>query len=108
MTTTAFYALQVLMGLIALAAGYAKLSGMSIMVQSLELIGLGQGFQSVVGSLEIVAGLCLLFPRSGLIGAVLLISVTISGLGATIGHVAIPHADASPLIVVHGKQGWNI
>jgi hypothetical protein len=108
MTTIAFYALQVLMGLIAFAAGYAKLSGMSVMVQPFELFGLGQGFQSAAGALEIVAGLCLLFPRSGLIGAVLLISVTISSLGATIGHVAIPRADASQLIVVHGKQGWDI
>ena len=108
MTTIAFYALQVLMGLIAFAAGYAKLSGMSVMIEPFELIGLGQGFQSVAGSLEIVAGLCLLFPRSGLIGAVLLTSVTITTLGVTIGHVAIPRADASQLIVVHGKQAWDI
>jgi uncharacterized membrane protein YphA (DoxX/SURF4 family) len=108
MTTIAFYALQVLMGLIALAAGYAKLSGVSAMVQPFELIGLGQGFQAAAGSLEIVAGLCLLFPRSGLIGAVLLISVTISGVGATMGHVATPQAEASPLIVVHGKQALDI
>ncbi len=106
--TIVFYAVQVLVGLIALAAGYAKLSGMSVIVQPFELMGLGQGFQSAIGSIEIVGGLCLLFPRSGLIGAVLLISVTISTLGATIGHVAIPRADASQLIVVHSKQGWDI
>ena len=108
MTTIAFYALQVLTGLIAFTVGYAKLSGMSVIVQPFELMGLGQGFQSVAGSLEIVAGLCLLFPRSGLIGAVLLTSVTISTLGVTIGHAAFPRADASQLIVVHGKQAWDI
>lgn len=108
MTTIAFYALQVLVGLIAFAAGYAKLSGMSVMIQPFELMGLGQGFRLAAGSLEIVGGVCLLFPRSGLIGAVLLTSVMISTLGATIGHVSSPRADASQLIVVHNKQGWDI
>ena len=108
MTTIAFYALQVLVGLIALTVGYAKLTGMSVMIQPFELIGLGQGFRLAAGSLEIVGGLCLLFPRSGLIGAVLLTSVMISTLGATIGHVASPRADAPQITVVHARQGWNI
>ena len=108
MTTITFYALQVLIGLIALAAGCAKLSGMSVMIQPFELIGLGQGFRLAAGSLEIVGGLCLLFPRSGLVGAVLLTSVMISTLGASIGHVTRPTADASQILVVHAKHGWNI
>ena len=108
MTTFAFYALQVLVGLIAFAAGCAKLSGMSVMIQPFELMGLGQGFRLAAGSLEIVGGLCLLFPRLGLIGAALLTSVMISTLGATIGHVSSPRADAPQIIVVHTKQGWNI
>ncbi|TMJ05964.1 MAG: hypothetical protein E6G97_01370 [Alphaproteobacteria bacterium] len=108
MTTIAFYAVQVLVGVIAFAAGCAKLGGAGVIVQPLELIGLGQGFQLAAGSLEVMAGLCLLFPRSGLIGAALLSAVTIGTLGATLGHGAAPRADAAPLVVVHSKQGWNI
>ena len=88
MKAIAFYAVQVLAGLAAFAMGIAKLAAMGVMAQPLELMGLGQGFRLAVGSLEIIAGLCLLFPRSGLIGAVLLASLTISTFGASYGQVA--------------------
>ena len=108
MKSIAFYAVQVLTGLAAFAAGYAMLAGISLMVQPFEVMGLGQGFRSAVGSLEIIAGLFLLFPRSGPIGAVLLASLMIGTLGASLGHVAGQRADALPLTAVHAKQGWDI
>ena len=109
MKAIAFYAVQVLAGLAAFAVGIAKLAAMGVMAQPLELMGLGQGFRLAVGSLEIVAGLCLLFPRSGLIGAVLLASLTISTFGASYGQVAGLRTDALPFTAVHAKkQGWDI
>jgi hypothetical protein len=106
--TIVFYAMQVLVGLIALAAGCAKLSGMGVMMAPFELIGLGQSFRLAAGSIDVVGGLCLLFPRSGLIGAALLISVMISTLGVTLGQVANPRPDAARPAVIHAKHGWNI
>jgi hypothetical protein len=107
MKIAAFYALQMLMGLVALAAGYAKLTGIGVMMGPLELLGLGQGFRLTAGTIEIAGGLCLLFPRSGVIGAVLLASVMMGTLGVAIGHVASPRAEALQLTAVHAK-GWDI
>jgi uncharacterized membrane protein YphA (DoxX/SURF4 family) len=86
--TISIYAAQILLGMIAIAAGYAKLSGAGLMVHHFQQIGLGQGFLMVAGTAEIVAGLCLLLPRGGILGALLLTSVMVGALGMTLGHVA--------------------
>ena len=86
--TISIYAAQILLGVIAIAAGYAKITGAGLMVQQFQVLGLGQGFLFVAGCAEIVAGLCLLLPRGGILGAVLLTCVMVGALGVTIGHVA--------------------
>ena len=125
MKTIVLYGLQMLVGLVALAAGYAKLTGMDFVAEPLATIGLGQTFLILAGSAEILAGLCLLFPRSGLIGALLLASVMVATMGATVGH-AVTHraayqsvsqatfrtsvqADAMVRsVVIKKSQGWDI
>ena len=100
--TISIYAAQILLGVIAIAAGYAKLTGAGLMVQQFQAIGLGQGFLMVAGTAEIVAGLCLLLPRGGILGALLLTCVMVGALGMTIGHVASAVAAAGA--VVHRDQ----
>ena len=90
MKTIALYGLQMLVGLVALAAGYAKLTGMGFMAEPFAMIGLGKTFLMIAGTAEILAGLCLLFPRSGVIGAVLLATVMVGTMGASLGHVDQP------------------
>ena len=101
MKTIALYGLQALVGLVALAAGYAKLTGMSFVAEPFAMIGLGQTFLTVAGVAEILAGLCLLFPRSGVIGAVLMATVMVGTLGATLGHVISHRGDATQMTVSH-------
>ena len=127
MKTIALYGLQMLVGLVALAAGYAKLSGMGFMAEPFAMIGLGQTFLTIAGSAEIVAGLCLLFPRSGVVGAVLLVTVMVGTAGASLGTLISHHGEAAPLaasqtfrtaaqndasvlpaIVIKKNQGWDI
>ena len=86
--TISIYAAQILLGMIAMTAGAAKIAGAGLMVHQFQALGLGQGFLTVAGTAEMVAGLCLLLPRGGVIGAVLLACVMVGGLGVTIGHVA--------------------
>jgi len=93
--TISIYAAQILLGMIAIGAGYAKLSGAGVMVHHLHAIGLGSGFLVVAGIAEIAAGLCLLLPRGGILGAFLLTSVIVGALGMTLGHVA-SSAGAAP------------
>jgi len=86
--TVSLYAAQILLGAIAIAAGAAKLAGTGVMVQQFQMLGIGQVFLTIAGTIEIAAGLCLLLPRGGILGAVLLAGVMIGALGITVGHVA--------------------
>ena len=126
MKTIALYGLQMLVGLVALAAGYAKLTGMGFMAEPFAMIGLGKSFLMIAGTVEILAGLCLLFPRFGVIGAVLMATVMVGTMGASLGHVISHRGDASQLtasqtyrtavqqdamvkpVVFKKSQGWDI
>ena len=101
MKTISLYGLQALVGLVALAAGYAKLTGMDFVAEPFAIIGLGKTFLTVAGTAEIVAGLCLLFPRSGVIGAVLMATVMVGTMGASLGHVISHRGDATQMTVSH-------
>jgi uncharacterized membrane protein YphA (DoxX/SURF4 family) len=125
MKTIALYGLQMLVGLVALAAGYAKLTGMGFVAEPLAMIGLGHTFLVLAGTAEVLAGLCLLFPRSGVVGALLLATVMIGTMGATLGH-AITHRGGDVMtasqtyrtavqgdtmvkpIIFKKSQGWDI
>jgi hypothetical protein len=87
-TKTAIYTMQAMVGVVALAAGAAKLSGVDVMVQPFEAIGLGSTFRLLAGSAEVLAGLALIMPRGGVVGAFLMACVMVGVMGATIGHVA--------------------
>jgi uncharacterized membrane protein YphA (DoxX/SURF4 family) len=102
--TISIYAAQILLGLVAIAAGCAKLTGTGLMVQQFQAIGLGQGFLMVAGTAEIAAGLCLLSPRGGILGAVLLTCVMVGALGITIGHVASATAAPAPSFTATSYQ----
>ena len=121
--TISIYAAQILLGMVAIAAGYAKLTGTGVMVQQFQAIGLGQGFLMVAGTAEIAAGLCLLSPRGGILGALLLTCVMVGALGITIGHVAsataapAPHFtntsyqaghQAAPIQIFRQRTEWDI
>lgn len=90
MKTIALYGLQALVGLVAVATGSAKLAGLDFMAQPFAMIGLGEGFLMTAGAVEVLAGVCLLFPRAGVVGAVLLTSVVLGTVGASLG-AAISH-----------------
>ena len=103
-TTISIYAAQVLLGAIAIAAGYAKLTGAGLMVHQFQALGLGHGFLVIAGTAEIAAGLCLLLPRGGIFGALLLAGVMIGALGMTVGHVASAVAQPAPAFTATSYQ----
>jgi uncharacterized membrane protein YphA (DoxX/SURF4 family) len=124
MKTITLYGLQMLVGFVALAAGYAKLTGMGFVAEPFAMIGLGKTFLILAGTAEILAGLCLLFPRSGVVGALLLATVMVGTMGASVGH-AISRSGTEPVmsqtfrtavqgdtmvrpVVIKKSQGWDI
>jgi len=125
MKTIALYGLQMLVGFVALAAGYAKLTGMGFIAEPFAMIGLGKTFLMLAGTAEILAGLCLLFPRSGVIGALLLATVMVGTMGASVGHAISRSGIEQPTmsqtfrtavqddamvrpVVIKKSQGWDI
>ena len=125
MKTIALYGLQMIVGLVALAAGYAKLTGMGFVAEPFAMIGLGKTFLIAAGTAEVLAGLCLLFPRSGVVGALLLATVMVGTMGASVGHAISQNGAGQTVVsqtfrtavqgdamvrpvVIKKSQGWDI
>ena len=125
MKTITLYGLQMLVGLVALAAGYAKLTGMGFVAEPFAMIGLGKTFLVLAGTAEVLAGLCLLFPRSGVVGALLLATVMVGTMGASVGHAISRTGADQPAVsqtfrtavqgdvmvrpvLISKSQGWDI
>lgn len=108
MPAIALYGLQAGLGLVVLSAGLAKLAGLDGIVQAFELLGLGGSARLTVGAIEVAAGLCLLLPRAGLVGALLLAGMVTLAAGGAIGQTlaSAPHgaAGVSRLTVSQNSQ----
>lgn len=76
------WVVQLLLAVVFLGAGYAKLTGAEEMVGNFEVLGVGQWLRYVTGGIEVAAGLLLLMPRLAGIGALLLVG-TMAGAVAT-------------------------
>src|SRR2546430_5987969 len=86
MKSNAIYGFHILVGGLFVAAGGAKVAGVDIMVQEFDLVGLGQSFRILVGFLEIIGGLCLVVPRTGVLGATLVACAMAGFLSSGIWH----------------------
>ena len=90
-------AIKALLTLAFLAAGFAKLSGAEMMVQTFEAVGVGQWFRYVTGLIEI-AGAGLLWLRGRQVfGAGLLLCTMI---GAVLAHLFVIGPSAVPALVL--------
>jgi putative oxidoreductase len=69
--------LRILAAAAFLAAGGAKLAGVSIMVDIFNHIGIGQWFRTVTGIVEIAGGILILLPPTAALGG-LLLAITMS------------------------------
>lgn len=100
------YGIQILLALVFLAAGAAKLAGVPMMVQGFELLGLGQWFRYLTGIIEVGGALALLAPVLAGYAAALLSCVMV---GALIAHATRMPGSAIPaivLLVLCGLVAW--
>ena len=106
MKTIGIYVLQALAGAAALAAGCASIAGADLMVRQFDAMGLGPSFRLLAASIELVAGLTLIIPRAGALGAVVLVCLMVATAGATVGHLATlrPVTERASLPVSHTYQ----
>ena len=90
-----------------LMVGFLKLSGDPQMIALFEAIGLGQWFRYVTGSLEVLGAVLLLTPRLSGLGALLLVGVM---LGAVTTHLFVVGGNplqAIILLIVTGVVAWG-
>jgi uncharacterized membrane protein len=78
--------------------GAVKLAGTDLAVTQFTFIGLGQSFRVISGVAEIVGALCFFLPRTVVFGAVLILSMTLISVGATIAQMAGATPNSSVLI----------
>lgn len=104
--TASAWALQILLALVFLAAGGAKLAGVPMMVQVYDLIGVGQWFRIVTGLVEVGGAIALLIPGYAGLAALWLAGTMV---GAVIAHLMVlptPAAPAVVLLVLTATLAW--
>lgn len=79
------------------AAGFAKLAGAEMMIQTFEAVGAGQWFRYVTGVIEIGGALLVWLPGRQFYGAALLLCAMI---GAVLAHLFIIGPSAVPALAL--------
>jgi len=99
-STTSRYVLlgiRVLLTLAFSAAGIAKLMGVTMMVETFDLVGVGQWFRYVTGVIEVGAAVLLWVPGLQAIAAGVLVCTMI---GASIAHLTVLPSPIVPALVL--------
>ena len=93
--TGGLWALRIGSAAVFLMAGVSKLSGVPMMVQMFDAIGVGQWFRYVTGVIEVVGAVLLLVPSAAAGGAA---ALAVTRVGAVITHVFI--VGGSPVVPI--------
>lgn len=93
----ALWALQILTAAAFLMAGFGKLSGQPMMVETFDKIGIGEWFLYVTGGIEVASAILLLIPRLMPVGAALLFCTM---AGAVLTHLVLIGGSPLPALVL--------
>jgi putative oxidoreductase len=93
----AFWVLQLVLAAVFLIVGTAKLAGAQMPVEIFEKLGVGQWFRYFTGSVEVIAAIMIIIPRTVVVGAVLLAATMI---GAFDTHVFLIGGSPIPALVL--------
>jgi len=96
-TTIVTWVLRLAVAALFLFAAFMKLSGDANMVAEFGVVGLGDGFRYVVGILEVVGALAVLYPPTTGWGALLLLLVDV---GAFLAQTFRIHQDVIHTFVI--------
>lgn len=102
----AAWSLQVLLAIVFLAAGGAKLAGIPMMVQVYDLIGVGQWFRIVTGIVEVAGAIALLVPGYAAFAALWLACTMVGAILAHLTVLPTPAAPAAVLLVLTATLAW--
>ena len=93
----ALWALQLLTAAAFLVAGFGKLAGQPMMVETFDKVGISQWFRYVTGGIEVASAILLLIPRLAPAGAALLVCTMV---GAVLSHLVLIDGSPVPALVL--------
>ena len=96
-TVGVLWALQIFSAAMFLFAGVSKLAGVPMMVQMFGVIGIGQWFRYVTGTIEVVSAVLLLIPSIASYGAA---ALAVTMIGAIITHLFIVGGNPAMAVVL--------
>jgi putative oxidoreductase len=96
-TIQVLWALQIFSAAMFLVAGVSKLAGVPMMVQMFGVIGIGQWFRYVTGTIEVVSAVLLLIPSIASYGAA---ALAVTMIGAIITHLFIVGGNPAMAVVL--------
>lgn len=91
------WSLQIVLALVFLVAGGAKLAGIPMMVQVFDLVGFGQWFRIVTGLVEVAGAVALLIPGYAGFAALWLCCTMV---GAVLAHQTVLPTPATPAVLL--------
>ncbi|WP_264051076.1 DoxX family protein [Methylobacterium flocculans] len=100
------WSLQVLLALVFLAAGGAKLAGVPMMVEVYDFIGVGQWFRIVTGLVEVAGAIALLVPGYAAFAALWLACTMVGAIVAHLTALPTPAAPAAVLLALTATLAW--
>ena len=98
MLDVAFWVLQLLLAAVFLIAGTTKLAGAQMHVETFEKLGVGQWFRYFTGSIEVIAAIMIIVPRTVVVGAALLSATMIAAIETQL--VVIGGSPVPPLVLL--------
>lgn len=101
------YGVQIVLSLVFLSAGIAKLAGVPMMVQGFELLGLGQWFRYMTGTIEVVGAVALLVPALAGYAGLLLSGVMVGAIVAHMTRMPGSPVPAMVLLAMSGFVAWH-
>ena len=93
----ASWVLQLLLAAVFLIAGTTKLAGAQMHVESFEKLGVGQWFRYFTGTVEVIAAILIIVPKTVVVGAALLAATMV---GAIDTHVFVIGGSPVPALVL--------
>ncbi|MBP0437699.1 DoxX family protein [Tianweitania sediminis] len=91
------WTLRIVLGLAFVVFALMKFSGREAMVLEFDAVGLGQWFRYFTATLEMIAGIAIIIPRTSVFGALLALAVD---LGAFIAQLTLLHIDWIHTVVI--------
>jgi hypothetical protein len=102
----AFWVLQLLLAAVFLIAGTTKLAGAQMHVETFEKLGVGQWFRYFTGSIEVIAAILIIVPRTVVVGAALLAATMIAAIDTHVFLIGGSPVPALVLLALAALVAW--